>query len=84
MEYLVLQTSISIPTMWSFVFHDDDPCVFKEIKSYLEGNGYEIGLRWAVINIMPRMSSELRGKMVSFCLLSFQNLVDSKHSLSIF
>jgi hypothetical protein len=24
------------------VFHDDDPRVFNEIKSYLEGNGYEI------------------------------------------
>ncbi len=23
-------------------FHDDDPHVLKEIKSYLEGNGYEI------------------------------------------
>jgi hypothetical protein len=24
------------------VFHDDDPYVLKEIKSSLEGNGYEI------------------------------------------
>jgi hypothetical protein len=24
------------------VFHVDDPRVFKEIKSYLEGNGYKI------------------------------------------
>ncbi len=64
-------------------FHDDDPCVLKEIKSYLEGNGYEIWSRWVVINIMPQMNNELRGKMVSFCLLSSQSLVDSKHSLSI-
>ncbi len=35
------------------VFHDDDPHVLKEIKSYLEGNGYEIWLRWVVINTMP-------------------------------
>jgi hypothetical protein len=42
-----------------FVFHDDDPCVLKEIKSSLEGNGYEIWLRWVVINILPQMSSEL-------------------------
>jgi len=39
--------------------------------------------QWAVINTMPQMSSELWGKMVSFCLLSFQSHVDSKHSLSI-
>jgi hypothetical protein len=27
------------------VFHEDDPCVLKEIKSYLETNGYEIHSR---------------------------------------
>jgi len=64
-------------------FHDDDPCVFKEIKSYLKGNRYEIWLKWVVINTLPRMSNELWGKMVSFCLLAFQSPVDSKHSLSI-
>ncbi len=41
------------------VFHDDDPYVLKEIKSYLEGNGYEIGSRWVVINTLPQMNSEL-------------------------
>jgi hypothetical protein len=41
------------------VFHVDDLCVLKEIKSYLERNGYKIQLRWVVINIMPRITSEL-------------------------
>ncbi len=35
------------------VFHDDPPCVLKEIKSYSEGNGYEIWSRWAIINTLP-------------------------------
>jgi hypothetical protein len=65
------------------VFHDDDLRVLKEIKSNLEGNGYEIRSRWAVINTLPRMSSELCRKMVSFCLLPFQIPFDSTHSLSI-
>ncbi len=65
------------------VFHDDDPRVLKEIKSYLEGNGYEIRSSWVVINTLPQMSNELRGKMVSFCLLASQSRVDSEHSLSI-
>jgi hypothetical protein len=34
------------------VFNDDDPRVLKEIKSYLEGNGYEIWSRWAIINVL--------------------------------
>ncbi len=41
------------------VFHDDDPHVLKEIESYLEGNGYEIWSRWAIINALPRMNNEL-------------------------
>ncbi len=65
------------------VFHDDDPCVFKEIKSYWEGNGYEIRSRWAIINTLPRMSIELWGKIVSFYLLPSQSPFDSTHSLSI-
>jgi hypothetical protein len=35
------------------VFHDDDPHVLKEIKSYLEGNRYEIWSKWVVINTLP-------------------------------
>jgi DNA-binding response OmpR family regulator len=35
------------------VFHDDDPRVLKEIKSYLEQNGYEIWSKWVVINALP-------------------------------
>jgi hypothetical protein len=65
------------------VFHHHDPCMLKEIKSYLEGNGYEIQLKWAVINILPQMNNELWGKMVSFSLFAFQSPIDSKHSLSI-
>jgi hypothetical protein len=53
------------------VFHDDDPHVPEEIKSYLEGNGYEIRSRWVIINILPQMSNEPHGKMVSFYLLNF-------------
>jgi hypothetical protein len=41
------------------VFHDDDPYVLKEIKSYLEGNGYEIWSRWVVITTLPQMNIEL-------------------------
>jgi len=66
------------------VFHDDDPHVHEEIKSYLEGNGYEIHSRWVIINILPQMSNEPHGKMVSFYLLNFfSSPFDSKHSLSI-
>jgi hypothetical protein len=42
MEYLVSQTKYLGPDDVIVVFHVDDSCVFKEIKSYLEGNGYEI------------------------------------------
>lgn len=66
-----------------FIFHDDDPHVFKEIKSYLEGNGYEIQSKWAIINTLPQMNNELRGKMVSFYIFASQSPIDSKHSLSI-
>jgi hypothetical protein len=54
----------------------------KIIKSYLEGNGYEIWSRW-LSNTPPWMSSVLWRKMVSLCLLSSQSLVNSKQSLSI-
>jgi hypothetical protein len=30
------------PNIAVVVFHIDDPCVFKEIKSYSKGNGYKI------------------------------------------
>jgi hypothetical protein len=36
------------------------------------------------MNTLPQMNNELRGKMVSFCLLTSQNPIDSEHSLSIF
>jgi hypothetical protein len=47
-------------------FHDDDPLVFKEIKLLPENNGYEIHLRWAVINTLLRMSLDIKGKRVMF------------------
>ncbi len=61
------------------VFHDDDPRVLKEIKSYIEGNRYAIWSKWVVINIVPWMNSELWGKMVSFYSLASQSPIDSKH-----
>jgi hypothetical protein len=46
------------------IFHDDDPHVLKEIKSFLETNGYDMHSKWAIINILPWMNSEIKGKMV--------------------
>jgi len=47
-----------------FIFHDDDLCIFKEIKSFLDTNGYEIHFKWAVINYLLYMSNKIKGKMV--------------------
>jgi hypothetical protein len=47
-----------------FIFHDDNPCVLKEIKSFLETNGYEIHFRWAVISSLLWMNNETKGKMI--------------------
>jgi hypothetical protein len=46
-------------------FHDDD-LVFKEIKLFLENNGYGIHSRWAIINTLLHMSFDIKGKMVRF------------------
>jgi hypothetical protein len=51
------------------IFHDDDLCVLKEIKS-LEMNGYEIHFRQAIINYLPWMNSGIKGEMV-ISLLNF-------------
>jgi hypothetical protein len=40
------------------------PRVLKEIKSFLETIGYEIHLKWVVINTLPQMNSEIKGKLV--------------------
>jgi hypothetical protein len=48
-------------------FHDDDPFILKEIKLFLKNNGYEIHLRWAVINTVLCMSLDIRGKKVMLC-----------------
>jgi hypothetical protein len=47
-----------------YIFHDDDPRILKEIKSFLEMNGYEIHFRWAIINSLPWMNKGIKGKMV--------------------
>ncbi len=56
------------------VFHDDDPHVLKEIKSYLETNGYEIHSRWVVINTLAQMNNELKGKLVSFTYILLKSI----------
>jgi len=48
-------------------FHDNDLLIFKEIKSFLENSGYEIHSRWAVINTLPRMNLDTKGRKVMFC-----------------
>jgi hypothetical protein len=45
-------------------FHDDNPCILKEIKSFLKTNRYEIHFKWAIINSLLWMISEIKGKMV--------------------
>jgi hypothetical protein len=45
------------------IFYDDDAHVLKESKS-LETNAYEIYSRWAVIDTLPHMNNEIKGKMV--------------------
>ncbi len=60
------------------IFYDDDPHVLKEIKS-LGTNGYEIHSRWVVINTLPHMNNEIKGKMVFFFLIciymSFEKII---------
>jgi len=46
------------------IFHDDDLCVFKEIKSFLDTNGYQIQFKWVVINSLLWMNYRIKGKMV--------------------
>jgi hypothetical protein len=48
----------------NLIFHGDDPHILKEIKSFLKINGYENHFRWAIINFLPWMSNEIKGKMV--------------------
>ncbi len=48
------------------LFHDDDPIVFRLIKSFFENNGYVIHLKWAVINIVPYMNHDMKRKTVMF------------------
>jgi len=38
--------------------------VLREIKSFLETIGYEIHSKWLVINTLPQMNSEIKGKLV--------------------
>ncbi len=62
------------------IFHDDDPCVLKEIKSFLETNGYEIHSKWVVINTMSWMNNEIKGKMVIAFLICIYITYHSRKS----
>ncbi len=44
------------------IFHDDDLCVFKEIKSFLDTNGYQIQFKWVVINSLQWMNYRIKAK----------------------
>jgi hypothetical protein len=46
------------------IFHDDNPCILKEIKSFLETNRYEIHFKWAIINSLLWIISKIKGRMV--------------------
>jgi len=46
------------------IFHDDNLRILKEIKSFLDTNGYEIHFRWVVINSLLQTSNGIKGKMV--------------------
>jgi hypothetical protein len=39
-------------------------CVLKEIKSFVETTKYEIHSKWVVINTLPQMNNEIKGKLV--------------------
>lgn len=40
------------------LFHLDNLCVFKEIKSYLKSYSFHIQMKWAIVNFLPRIISE--------------------------
>jgi hypothetical protein len=61
-------------------FHDDVSYIPKEIKSLLETNGYDIHSKWDVINTLPWMSSEIKGKMVTPLLICVYITFQSKDS----
>ncbi len=50
------------------IFHDDDPRIFKDIKSFLKTNGYEIHFKYAIINSLLWMNIGIKGKMVILLL----------------
>jgi hypothetical protein len=63
-----------------FNFHDDVSYIMKEIKSFLETNGYDNHLKWDVINTLPWMSSEIKGKMVTPLLICVYITFQSRYS----
>jgi hypothetical protein len=40
------------------LIHSNDFKVLKEIKSYLESYGFQIQMKWVVVNSLPLMNSE--------------------------
>jgi hypothetical protein len=38
------------------LFHLDDLMVLEEVKSYLENYGFEIRMKWVVVNSLPLMN----------------------------
>jgi hypothetical protein len=65
---VIVEVPSNLPIPHALVFfHGNDPLIFKEIKSILENNGYEIHSKWVVINTLPRMSFDTKGKNVMFC-----------------
>jgi hypothetical protein len=72
------------------IFHDDNPRMLKDIKSFLDTNGYEIHFRWAIINSLLRMSNGIKGKMViplwKYIYIAYYSIesywTNSYHSLS--
>jgi len=60
------------------IFHHDDLHILKEIKSFLEMNGYEIHFRWAIFNFLLWMNNEIKGKLVipllNFIYITFHSI----------
>jgi len=40
------------------LFHPNDLKILKEIKSYLENYGFQIWMKWAMVNSLPLTSSK--------------------------
>jgi hypothetical protein len=67
---------------WSFYFPWWS-CVLKEIKFFLESTGYEIHSKWIVINTLPQMNNEIKGKLVIPIFIYFYITFHFKQSFFI-